>query len=399
MGTRTPAPPVAGPRAPVMSRDLGVLSTSFLLIFMGAGAFQQYLIRYLQEVTGRTPTECSWVLATVYLSFLVWRLFAAHTIRWLGDQRAIFLGQLTYTLFLVFAITAQSYWVLLAAASLWGWGASAMWIASSTQVLDASARTRYGSASGVFYAATHLGQWVGVVLLGYLLARHGWSALLWVAVGVSVAANAVALAVPRKYVARERPRMSKVFGVLRTRLSKLLAAILFVSSFGFGLLLSGFSTLLEPGALVWVTSGFYGGRLVSSWYSGWISDQLGRRGVLVWGFGLAAAGMLVGLKTDNLWALFTAALALGVQTGTVPVAAMAMIGDAVDSRQRHLAFGAIYVWRDLGVAVAILGAQYIVRFLGGYGICFALFALLFAACAVLASSLRGQEVGASPQTA
>ncbi|MDH7570812.1 MAG: hypothetical protein QHJ73_14625, partial [Armatimonadota bacterium] len=63
-------------------------------------------------------------------------------------------------------------------------------------------------------------------------------------------------------------------------------------------------------------------------------------------------------------------------------------GDTIEPRFRHLAFGAIYVWRDLGVAAAILGAQYIVGFLGGYTACFVTFAALFAACAVAAAAAR-----------
>lgn len=389
---------VAGKREPAVSRDLAVLSTSFFFIFMGAGAVQQYLIRYLHEVTGRTEAQCSWVLATIYLSFLVWRIFAPYTIHRLGDRWAIFLGQCSYTLFVILAIAAPRYWVLLAGAVLWGWGASAMWIASSTQVLDSSARTRYGSASGLFYAATYLGQMLGVLLLGWLHGRYGWPAMLWAAVAISVAGNAFALGVPRRFVAREQPRLGQVFGVLRSRQSKLLAGILFASSFGWGLLIGGFGTLLGKvhlaACLPWVAGGFYGARLVSGWYSGRISDRLGRRGVLVWGFGLAAAGMLAGLKADSAWALFAAASALGVQAGTVPVAAMAMIGDAIPPERRHLAFGAIYVWRDGGVALSILGSQAILRLVGGYTACFALFAGAFALCALLSGALlekRGAE--------
>ncbi len=387
MDVRTcPAPKT---REPVMSPDLAVLSASFFLIFMGAGAVQQFMMPLVRELTGRADTQCSWVLATIYLSFLVWRVFAAYTIRWLGDQLSIFLGQVTYTLFVVCALLFHNYWVLLGAAALWGWGASAMWIASSTQVLDSSARTRYGSVSGVFLAAAHAGQMLGVVILGWARTHYGWDGLLWVALAISVAANAVALRVPRKYVPREKPRMSQLFGVLRSRHSKALAGILFVSSLGFGILLSGFSTLItDPSVLPKVTFGFYFARLISSWYSGFVSDRLGRRGVLVWGFSVAAVGMLFGLKTDSLWALFAAAAALGVQTGTVPVAAMAMVGDAIEPSRRHLAFGAIYVWRDLGVALAILGSQYIVRFLGGYTMCFGIFAILFALCAGLSLAVK-----------
>ena len=303
------------------------------------------------------------VLATIHLSFLVWRVLAAYTIRWLGDQRSIFLGQVTYTLFLVFAIFTREYWLLLAAAALWGWGASAMWIASSTQVLDASARTRYGSASGVFYAATHLGQWLGVILLGWLLTQGGWGPLLGVALGVSVLGNVVALAVPRKYVPREEPRISKVFGV---------PPLAGEQGAGYPPLCLQRRIWADPQPLwhpaQWPDPGVghlrvLWRRLVSSWCAE-ASPTVWAGAVLVAGFALAAAGMVCALQTGSPAALFVAALTLGVQSGTVPVAAMAMVGDFTEPSRRHMAFGAIYVWRDLGVALTILGAQQLVSRVG-----------------------------------
>ena len=69
------------------TRDLVVLSGVFFLVFAGAGSLQQYLIPYLEERAGWDPLWAPWSLATLYLSFTIWRLFAVHTIRRIGEHR------------------------------------------------------------------------------------------------------------------------------------------------------------------------------------------------------------------------------------------------------------------------------------------------------------------------
>ena len=55
------------------SRDLVVLCLAFFFIFLGPAATQQFLIPHLAEQTGRSHAACSWILAAVYLSAVVWQ--------------------------------------------------------------------------------------------------------------------------------------------------------------------------------------------------------------------------------------------------------------------------------------------------------------------------------------
>jgi len=70
---------------------------------------------------------------------------------------------------------------------------------------------------------------------------------------------------------------------------------------------------------------------------------------------------------------------------------MALIGDSVRPERRHLAFGAIFVWRDLGVVIALLGGQFLRLRLGGVGPAFLLFGAIFLMCALLSTKLAKQE--------
>jgi hypothetical protein len=87
--------------------------------------------------------------------------------------------------------------------------------------------------------------------------------------------------------------------------------------------------------------------------------------------------------------LATSALAMGLMQGNVPVASMRIVGDSAQKGRRHLAFGAIYVWRDLGVVAGLLGGEAFRDF----RLSLIVFAVLFVACGALSPALarRAQE--------
>jgi len=166
MLTKTYEATVATAQEKVVSRDLIVLSSTFFFIFLGAASFQQYLIPYTVRQTGQSHATCSWILASVYLSSIVWRILYPYTLEWIGTRGAIVGGFLTYTLFAVVALLSKSYPLLLISALIWGWGAAAIWITGPSQILESTSALRYGRASGIFYSAVYAGQGLGVYLLG-----------------------------------------------------------------------------------------------------------------------------------------------------------------------------------------------------------------------------------------
>ena len=377
-----------------LPKDLIVLSGAFFFIFMGAGAQQQFLIPYLKDTTTWGAMQYSSVLAAVYLSFMVWRIFVGTSIRALGDYRSIVLGCLTYTAFVATVLFTKRFPAIIAMAALWGWGAASMWIVSSSQILNVSHRTRYGTASGIFYFCTHVGFAVGVLVLSLIQTRWGSDALYRTALGLALIGNALLLFVPRRPICRDARPVREILKMMRTNKVRIVAALQFAAALGFGLLLGVFADFISDeygNPYLLLTVLFPSARAVLSLSGGILSDRLGRGALFFVAFLLSALGLFVVAVWTHPITIALSILALGFQGGIVPTVSMALIGDSVQPERRHLAFGAIFVWRDLGVVIALLGGQFLRLCLGGVGPAFLLFGTIFLMCALLSTRLAKQQ--------
>ncbi len=378
-----------------LSRDLKILSLAFFFMFMGA-SFQQYLIPYLQETTSWSVMKCSTILMMVYAAFMFWRIFVNYSIPALGDYRSIVLGSLTYSGFVAILYLTKQYPLLMIAAFVWGWGAASMWIVSSTQVLDATQESAYGRASGIFHAAVQAGFGTGVIILGRIGARFGKDAVLPLALIAMLVGNIVMLFVPKKRVQRETD-IRIIFSMMRKAKARIVGFFLFSSSLGFGFLLGAFTGVAAENNLAYLanTAVFFPiARLIISFSGGIISDKLGRARTLVFAFFISCLGMFFAGIWSNMVTVGFSAFSLGLQGGLVPVAAMAIIGDSAVKERRHLAFSALFVWRDLGVVFSVFLGQYLRMLLGGPEPCFLVFAGIFLVCAVLSVILVRRETEA-----
>lgn len=379
------------------SRDLKVLSLAFFFLFMGA-SFQQFLRPYLQETTSWGGMKISTILILLYTIIMFWRIFIQYSVRVLGDYLSIVLASLTYSGFVATLYLTKQYPLLIVAAAVWGWGGASLWIASSTQVLDAARESRYGGASGIFYAATHLGFAVGVMMLGRMQERFGNDAMLLSALAAMVVGNAIMLFVPRKRVARESG-IRAIFSIMRTGKARIVSFFLFASSLGFGFLLGAFTGVAQAReqSFVYLANAavlFPLARFVVSLSGGAISDKLGRAKTLVLPFIVSSLGLFLAGVWSNIITIGISAFGLGILGGLVPVAAMATVGDSATKERRHLAFGALFFWRDLGVVFSLSLGQFLLARLGDFRQCFLIFGCIFLFCAFLSIILVRQEAEA-----
>jgi predicted MFS family arabinose efflux permease len=221
----------------MFSRALLVLSSSYFLIFCAAG-LQQLLIPYLTQATGRSAAQCSWILGTVYFSAVFWRALGSYTIARLGFYGSLVLGFLPYLAFPLVLLASDDYWIAIAAAFVWGWGAAAIWIAGPTSLLAATDVAFHGRASGIFYASVHGGQMLGVYVLALVRNHFGWDAWLWTAFAIYAVGECIVLFLPRTNQPVTPPALGAVLGMFRHRRILSLASVLIVSSLGFGITLS-----------------------------------------------------------------------------------------------------------------------------------------------------------------
>jgi MFS family permease len=375
-----------------LSRDLKVLFFAFFFIFIGS-SFQQFLIPYLQEATSWSAMKCSVILMVVYSTFLFWRVFVNYTIKWLGDYLSIFLGSLTYSGFIISLYLTKQYPLIILSAIVWGWGAAALWITSSTQVLDAAKSSKYGMASGIFYCATHLGFAFGVFVLGNIGERWGGDYSVLTAFFAILIGNVTILFIPKKKVQREFD-IRIAFSMMLAPKIRIVSFYLFASSLSFGLMLGAFTGVAKEHGLAYLAGAAVFApiaRAVLSLVGGFVSDRLGRGKTLFISFAISFFGLMLAGLWSNMLTLAFSALSLGLQGGLVPVTAMAIIGDSVPSERRHLAFSATFVWRDLGVVVSLFLGQYLSSLMGSFRGTFLIFSVIFLLCAILSFPLIKQE--------
>lgn len=148
------------------TRDVHILSSSFLLIFLAYGAAQN-----LQSTVNTAQDLGTTTLGILYVSFTFFSLFASTTVRMLGSSKnALILGSTGYWLY-VAANLIPSWYSMVPAALYLGFCASIIWVGEGTY-LTSTARshakdyqlhegTIIGSFNGVFfgYFASH--QFVG----------------------------------------------------------------------------------------------------------------------------------------------------------------------------------------------------------------------------------------------
>jgi MFS family permease len=125
--------------------------------------------------------------------------------------------------------------------------------------------------------------------------------------------------------------------------------------------------------------------------TGWASDHLGRKPLIVGGMALQAIAIsTVGLADGGaMW--FVALVALGAGTAMVYPALLAGVGDAVRPSERATALGVYRFWRDAGAIAGALAAGALADAFG-FGAAIQVVAALTAASGIVAArSIRGAE--------
>ena len=114
---------------------------------------------------------------------------------------------------------------------------------------------------------------------------------------------------------------------------------------------AGGATLAQVGALAAIYPAVWGLAQVGT---GALSDRIGRKGLVVAGMWLQAAGIALTATTATHAGFAAGAVLLGLGTAMVYPTLLAVIGDVAAPAWRASAVGVYRLWRDLGYAVGAL---------------------------------------------
>jgi MFS family permease len=113
-------------------------------------------------------------------------------------------------------------------------------------------------------------------------------------------------------------------------------------------------------------------------YTGGLSDRIGRKGLIVWGMWVQAAGIALITISEGFQGFAVGAALLGAGTAMVYPTLLAVIGDVTHPAWRASSVGIYRLWRDLGYAVGAVLAGVVADLLGIRAAMWSIAALTFA---------------------
>ncbi|AZO15205.1 MULTISPECIES: MFS transporter [unclassified Mesorhizobium] len=336
--------------------------------------------------------------------------------RW-GRKRVLVLGWLFGLPVPFIIIWAPSWGWIVAANALLGINQGFAWSMTVIMKVDLVGPKSRGLAVGLNEFAGYLAVGVTAFLTGYLASRYGLRPVpIYLGVGYAILGATLSILLVRDtrgHVELELANHPKQISPLSFR------EIFMLTSFGdrnlFAASQAGLVNNLNDGMswglfpLFFVANGLGVERIgilkavypavwgVLQVATGPLSDRWGRKGLIVAGMWVQAAGLLLTAMTREFGWWLLASLLLGLGTAMVYPSLIAAVSDASHPSWRARSLSVYRFWRDLGYAIGALTAGLIADFFGFVAAIGAIAALTFLSGAIVAMAMRETHVaGQSP---
>jgi MFS family permease len=327
----------------------------------------------------------------------------------IGRKRLLVLGWLLALPVAPLVAFAPSWWLIVAANVLLGANQGLAWSMTVVMKIDLAGPARRGLALGLNESAGYLGLAATAFASGALAASIAPRTVVWVgALAVAIAGTLIALVFVRdtaSHVAHEQAghgerqalSLPDAFAETSARQPVLRACSqaglvnnlndalawglvpLYLAAHGAGASRIGIVAALYPG--LWG---------VLQLATGWLSDLVGRKPLIVLGMLVQAAALALLVAGGGAFAPSLAAAALlGTGTALVYPTLIAAVSDVVQPRDRATVVGVYRFWRDTGFVVGALLAGFAADALGA-GVAISLVAALTAASGLLVAATRWQ---------
>lgn len=380
-----------GPRSERLPREVWILSWANVMVALGYGVISPAMPAFAR--TFGVSIEAVTFLVTVFsLTRLCFAPISGLLAQRLGERRIYIGGLLIVGLATAACAFSQAYWQLLFFRALSGLGSTLFYVSALALMIHISPPDVRGRIAGIFTSSFMIGA-VGGPAVGALTAGWGLTApfivygaaMLGVAVVLFYGLRNSALAAPLP------PTQSTV--TIREALGFRAYRSALLSNFAMGWSAFGLRVALVPlfisdvmgrsvGVIGVVLAAFAAGNAVAVIPSGYLSDRMGRRTLLI--VGLAASGVAtagLGVAT-SLPAFMVVGFLSGVTTGIFMSPMQAAVADILGREARAgTPVAAVQMASDLGAIVGSIVVGWVAERLS-YGWAFGISGIVLLIAAV-----------------
>lgn len=380
-----------GTAKPKLPSEVWVLITANAVVALGYGVVAPVLPQYARHF-GVSISAATFVITAFSLMRLVSAPSSGLLVQRLGERRIYIGGLLIVALSTAACAFADTYWQLLLFRSLGGFGSAMFTVSSLGLMIRISPPDARGRVSGMFSSAFLIGS-VGGPVLGSLTAGLGLSApFLIYGVALLLAAAVAFVSLRHSSVAVPEAHTEQTVSVRAVLRHRAYLAALF-SNFATGWSAFGLRIALVPLFVVEVLgrgAGMAGlalatfamGNVSAVIPSGYLSDRIGRRTLLIVGLTVSAVSTVLVGFTSSLPVFLAAAYVTGAATGMFIAPQQAAVADIIGNKARGgTAVATFQMMSDVGAILGSLAVGQIAQYLS-FGAAFVVSGVILLVAAV-----------------
>ncbi|BBZ45250.1 MFS transporter [Mycobacterium parmense] len=378
---RRPRPGVRESRSVRLPREVWILSWANVMVALGYGVISPAMPAFARTF-GVSIKAVTFVVTVFSLSRLCFAPVSGALVQRLGERRIYIGGLLIVALSTIACAYSQAYWQLLVFRAVSGIGSTMFYVSALGLMIHISPADARGRIAGLFTTSFMVGA-VGGPAIGGLTAGWGLTAP-FIVYGVAMLGVSVVLFYGLRHselAAPPPPTRSTVTMRQALRSRAYWSALL--SNFATGWAAFGLRIALVPlflsdvmgesiGVIAVALAAFAAGNALAVVPSGYLSDRMGRRTLLI--VGLAASGVATALlgAASSLPAFMAVAAVSGATTGIFMSPLQAAVADILGSEARAgIPVAAVQMVTDLGAIVGSVMVGWVAErlsFAWGFGI-------------------------------
>lgn len=364
----------AQPEAPFksqeMMRNIILLSSAFLILFLSYNSLQNLLTSLLPGNLGNES------LATLYLSVAIFVFAAPSVVARIGEKWSMFWGAAMYVLYMGSCIHVIPAVVLVFSVVI-GAGSAVLWVAFGAYLIKCSSKENYGRNSGLFWSIFQFSNVFGN-LGAYFVFNHLGNLALFIGFTIVGGLGTLSLLflgkphhvgpdpnIPSRLSVALSP-LQQAFEALKLAITPhmvLLAPMMFFSGYELSFWTGAFPPILDKKTIGLVLTFAGIGEVIGGLGIGWLSDHFGRSSAVILGSVVYATGMGLSVILRNYeapdpapsWAdasfvAYIASFCFGIGDSTFNTQMYSLLGHKYSGVLSVHSFSVFQLWQNLGSA-------------------------------------------------